>query len=140
MLFLWDYHLIDAYDDWRFQYGSSVRAWVEAVGELEALLSLAVLCDIKKEYTFPVLLEGEEPVLQFEEIKHPLLPEDTFVGNDFETRAGAILITGSNMSGKTTFLRSVGLNLILAYAGAPAAARSFTASRMQIYTSLRSGR
>ena len=88
------------------------------------------------ESVFPTI-EENGPQLQGSLIKHPLLPEETAVGNGIHLTAQTCIITGSNMSGKTTFLRSVGLTLILAYAGAPAAAASLSVSPMTMFTSMR---
>ena len=118
------------------RYGHKVRRWLTAVGELEAHMSLAVPANTRREFVFPDI-EKTGPQIMGNNIKHPLLPEETAVGNSISLTAQTCVITGSNMSGKTTFLRSIGLNLILAYAGAPVAAASFSASPMKIFTSMR---
>ncbi len=137
--FMWDYQCLIAFTRWQRRYGNDLCKWIDAVGEVEALMSLAVLCHVKENHSFPILLDGEKPRLQGKNLAHPLIREDTAVGNDCDWSAGTFIITGSNMSGKTTFLRTLGVNLILAYAGAPVIARSFAAAPMQIFTSMRVG-
>ena len=135
-ILLWDYRCAEQFQKWQARYGNEIAEWLETAGELEALLSLAVLCEVKEEFTFPDIREGE-PFLSFQNLKHPLIPDDKAVGNDFELGPAACVITGSNMSGKTTFLRSVGVNLVLAYAGGPVLARRFSASVMTVFSSIR---
>ncbi|PWL44151.1 MAG: mannonate oxidoreductase [Clostridiales bacterium] len=135
-LCMWDFHCADRFTAWITRYGKEIRSWLAVVGEFETDMSLAVPANIRREFVFPVI-EENGPQLCGNSIKHPLLPEETAVGNGTCLSAQTCIITGSNMSGKTTFLRSIGLNLILAYAGAPTAAASFSASPMWIFTSMR---
>lgn len=134
-LLMWDFHCNDVFDMWCKQYGKSVDKWLNVMGEMEALLSLAVLCDVKEEYSFPEVIEKDEPVIRFNALKHPLIQEA--IGNDLSIQSETCVITGSNMSGKTTFLRTIGVNLALAYAGAPVLAKDFFATRMEVHTSMR---
>ncbi len=136
---MWDYQCLIAFNRWQRRYCENLSSWFLAVGEIEALMSLAVLCHVKGNYSFPAILEEEKPRLHGESLAHPLLPDDQAVGNDCDWSGGTYVITGSNMSGKTTFLRTLGLNLILTYAGAPVVARSFAATPMRIFTSMRVG-
>lgn len=94
--------------------------WLETIGELEALTSLAVLCQTRRT-VFPDVTEDAAPTLSFADLRHPLIPADKAVGNDFRLSRRTCVVTGSNMSGKTTFLRTIGVNLLLAYAGGPGA-------------------
>lgn len=136
-LLLWDFHCVLALERWKKSYGGQVRGWFATVSELEALLSLAVLGDVREEVCFPDLRREETPLVQAERLSHPLIPEKQAVANDISLKAQTCVITGSNMSGKTTFLRSIGVNLALCYAGAPVCARRFTASCMRVMTSMR---
>lgn len=136
-LLMWDYHCVHSFEKWKRTYGTDIRKWLEATGELEALLSLTVLCNVKENYCFPVVNEGKTPQINTENVKHPLIKESQAVGNSVKLQAETCVITGSNMSGKTTFLRTVGTNLILAYAGGPVLADSFAASKMAVFTSMR---
>lgn len=136
-LLMWNHHCVTALARWKSRYGRQMRQWMEAVGEFEALLSLAVLCQVKEQWCFPTILESSQPAFQGEAIAHPLLEEKQAVANSAELKAQTCVITGSNMSGKTTFLRSIGVNLVLAYAGGPVCAQAFEASVMKVFTSMR---
>lgn len=136
-LLLWDFHCADRFIRWRDVYGAEIEAWLQLTGELEALISLSVLCNVKESYCFPQIIGGRAPYLSFQDLKHPLIAEGKAVGNDLIVKHGCCMITGSNMSGKTTFLRSVGISLFLAYAGGPVLAQKFSASRMTVLTSMR---
>ncbi len=135
-LLMWDFHCADRFCAWTAQYGEGLSRWLAAVGEFEADMSLAVPANVRRESAFPSI-EENGPTLRGGGLKHPLLPEETAVGNSIGLGAQTCVITGSNMSGKTTFLRSVGLNLVLAYAGGPVAAASLTVSPMALFTSMR---
>lgn len=138
-LLMWDYQCLIAFSRWQKQYKTGLSQWIEAVGELEALMSLAVLGQVKETVSFPELSGVKRPFLRAKGILHPLIAEETAVGNDCHWQAGTVVLTGSNMSGKTTFLRSLGVNLILAYAGGPVLATEFAAAPMRIFTSMRVG-
>ena len=111
-------------EGWRRRHGGAVRRWLAAMGELEALLSLAAYSAEHPADPFPELLPGE-PCFVAQALGHPLLPAARCVANDVRLgsgkggEAGVLLISGSNMSGKSTLLRAVGLNTVLAMAGAP---------------------
>ncbi len=136
-LLLWDFHLTDRFLIWREKYGTEVEAWLNCIGEFEMLSSLSVLCNVKEQICFPTIVTSKTPVISFVSAKHPLIAEQKAVGNSLELSACTCVITGSNMSGKTTFLRTVGINLLLAYAGAPVMAGEFEASEMALRTSIR---
>jgi hypothetical protein len=113
-----------AAERWRRRYGPSVEAWLEAIAEIEALLSLSAYSYEHPADPFPEFVSGAA-CLDGESLGHPLLPAAACVRNDVkvcgETRA--LLVSGSNMSGKSTLLRAVGINVVLAMAGAPVRAR-----------------
>lgn len=136
-LLLWDFHCADRFIRWRNAHGAEIEAWLQLTGELEALISFSVLCNAKESYCFPQITGRQAPYLSFQDLKHPLIAEGKVVGNDLCLKHGCCMITGSNMSGKTTFLRSVGISLFLAYAGGPVLAETFSASRMTVLTSIR---
>lgn len=108
---------------------------VALIEELEAMISLTSLGIVKKNKCMPVI--EKQVGLQFLEIQHPLLGENVCVGNDFEGKAGVHIITGSNMGGKTSFLRTIGINLILMNAGSYVCAKNFQASYFKLFTSMR---
>ncbi len=115
-----------------------ITAWTEAVGELEALNSLAGFSYAHPEYPFPCITQTPYH-FEARSLGHPLVPAAKRVVNDFSLNGqGAIaLVTGSNMAGKTTFLRTVGINTTLALAGAPVCADTLEVSPVQLYTSMR---
>lgn len=136
-LFLWDFHCVERFVRWRERYRESLPLWLEAVGQMEALVSLAILCQVKESTVFPCITETAVPFLSFENLRHPLLEESKAVGSDFHLEHRTCVITGSNMSGKTTFLRSIGISLLLAYAGGPVLAKAFRSARMRVMTAIR---
>lgn len=138
-IFLWDFNCIDMFDKWKKSYGKNMRSYLEVVGEFEALISLASITYIRDDYTFANINEfkNEKPNIDFKNLKHPLIKIEDAVGNSIDLKGQTCVITGSNMSGKTTFLRSIGINLVLAYAGGPVLASSFDTSIMKILTSIR---
>ncbi len=107
------------------------------IEELEALISLTGIGILKEEKCFPV--KSNKVEIKFMEIKHPLLKEEICVANDFETTAQVNIITGSNMGGKTSFLRTIGINIVLMNAGTYVCAKEFRASYLKIFTSMRVG-
>lgn len=133
---LWDYHCVFALEDWKKLYGGQIRKWLEAIGRIEAVSSLAVIGQMYPEWCYPVF-SGDATKIFASEMGHPLIQHDICVCNDFRINKGACIITGSNMSGKTTMLRTIGINLVLAYSGAPVFASQFECSLMDIYTSMR---
>jgi DNA mismatch repair ATPase MutS len=136
-LFLWDYQCVIMLNNWQAEYGDEIINWLKSVGEFEALISLSVICNVKDNYCFPVIDEDNTTTFKAENIVHPLVREDIVVSNSFELDGQTCIITGSNMSGKTTFLRNMGVNLILAYAGGPVCGKYFKTSCMKIFTSMR---
>ena len=112
--------------------------WLDKFYELEALNSLANFTLLNPEYTFPTFKEDSNTLFKAEKLGHPLIQEDQKVANDFEVNPGKdlFLITGSNMAGKSTFLRTVGINLVLAYSGAPVNAESLNTGLFRIFTSI----
>ncbi|ATB32160.1 MutS-related protein [Melittangium boletus] len=133
---LWDVHALFALERWREQHGAQVRGWFEALAELEALSCLAGLAHDRPGFIWPALEEAG-PKVETLGVGHPLLDEP--VPNDVSLPGPgcALILTGSNMSGKTTLLRALGLNAVLALAGAPVCARAFTLSPLQVLTSMR---
>lgn len=132
---LWDINCVERYYSWVDIYGKKVNLWLEAIGEIESLISLQVLLKTKDKTTFAVF--DKTMCLEFHETYHPLIETSKVVANSFTMDKQVCVITGSNMSGKTTFLRTIGINLVLAYAGGPVMANYFKCSLMNIYTSMR---
>jgi len=135
-LTLWDIHWLFPLEGWRRRHGAQVRAWFDALAEMEALGSLAGFAHDRPHFCFPELSSGT-PAFEARGLGHPLL--DHPVRNDvalLEPKA-ALLLTGSNMSGKTTLVRAMGANALLAFAGAPVCADALRLSDVRILTSMR---
>ena len=134
----WDVHVLAALERWKARSGSRVRDWVRTVGEAEALAALAALAADHPDWPMPVLDSGA-PTLRAGGLGHPLLAAEACVRNDVEIGpAGSfLLVTGSNMSGKSTLLRAVGLNAVLAQAGGPVCAEELTMPPLRVVTSMR---
>jgi hypothetical protein len=137
-LLLWDLHLAYAVERWRRTSGPAVRRWLAAVGEIEALSSLAGYHYEHPNDVFPDLSDGPA-CFDGEDLGHPLLPEAAIVRNDVRLTGEVrmLVVSGSNMSGKSTLLRTVGVNAVLAQAGAPVRARRLRLSPLQIGASIR---
>lgn len=136
-LLLWDLHVLRALERWNAQVGKRTADWIAALGELEALCSLATLADVDPDTGFPELTDGGPLVAQA--IAHPLLSAKTRVANDLriEGPSTVVVVTGSNMAGKSTLLRAVGLNVALGLAGGPVCARSLRLPTVRLRASMR---
>ena len=136
-LVFWTTHLAFAVEDWRRGSGKVVRRWLTALGEMEALCSLASHAFEHPADPFPEFVEGG-PWLEAEGVAHPLIAEDRVVRND--VRLGGelrvLIVSGSNMSGKSTLLRTLGVNVVLAQAGAPVRARRLRLSPLAVGASI----
>ncbi len=129
-----------AAESWRRGHGPSVRRWLESLGDLEALLSLAVYAYEHPGDPFPEFLPERVPaIFDVEQIAHPLLPAAKVVRNNVSLGdpAQLLLVSGSNMSGKSTLLRAIGVNAVLAQAGAPVRAARLRMSPARLGTSIR---
>jgi DNA mismatch repair ATPase MutS len=127
-----------AAERWRRAHGPQVRAWLEAIGEIEALLSLAAYSYEHPADPFPEFVEGAA-CLEGDDLGHPLLPAAACVRNDVKVcdQARVLLVSGSNMSGKSTLLRAVGINVVLAMAGSPVRARRLRLTPLRAGASIR---
>jgi len=135
---LWATQISFAIESWRKRNGKVVDGWLQAVGELEALCSLAGYAFENTDNPFPEIVEGST-VLEADDLRHPLLPRSQCVPNSIRL-AGELqllVISGSNMSGKSTLLRTVGCNVALAQAGAPVCATRMKLSLLAIGATLR---
>jgi hypothetical protein len=135
---LYTLHVALAAERWRRAYGMSVRGWMEAAGRFEALASLAQYGFEHPGDPFPTFVEGRAR-LRGQGVGHALIPGTQCVRNDVSLTdpARVWLVSGSNMSGKSTLLRSVGLNVVLAMAGAPVRAQSLELTPLQVGASIR---
>ncbi len=137
-LLMWGTHVALALENWRARCGPRLAVWVEAAGEIEALCALSSFAYENPENPFPEIIQGD-PIFDGEALGHPLLPTDRCVRNDLRLghRPQALIMSGSNMSGKSTMLRTVGCNTILALAGAPVRAKRLRLSPLHIAASIR---
>jgi hypothetical protein len=135
---LWGTHVALGLESWRARCGPRLAAWVAAAGEIEALSAISNFAFENPNDPFPTIRE-EGPVFDGEALGHPLLPGDGCVRNDLtlEHSPQALIMSGSNMSGKSTMLRTVGCNAVLALAGAPVRARRLEISPLHIAASIR---
>jgi hypothetical protein len=144
---LWGTHIAWTIEAWRRTYGGRVSDWLAAAGELEALLSLAAYCYEHPEDPFPEIvvepeaMHGGRPRATFDgtSLGHPLLPAARMVRNDVRVSGDTrlLVVSGSNMSGKSTLLRTVGINAVLALSGAPVRAASLRLSPLAVGATLR---
>ena len=127
-----------AVERWRMTHGSALAPWLDALGHIEALLALASYSYEHPGDPFPEFTDGPA-CFQGAGIAHPLIPASRCVPNDVSIcqPARVLLVSGSNMSGKSTLLRSVGLNVVLAMAGAPVRAQSIRMTPLQVGASIR---
>lgn len=138
-LFLLDLFWFLRAERWRAQYKIAVSSWFETLAEIESLSSIAAYAYAHDEqYTFPEITE-KSYIFHGRALGHPLIPDDKRVCNDFsiEGRGATCIITGSNMAGKSTFLRTVGINSVLALMGAPVCASDLKLSVYKVFTSMR---
>jgi hypothetical protein len=137
LLFLWTTHIAFAIERWRAESGAEVVAWIEAIGEIEALLSLSSFAFEHPAFVMPEMADGEA-LFEGDAIGHPLIPDGRRVPND--VRIGGelrlLIVSGSNMSGKSTLMRSIGVNTLLALAGAPVCAARLRVTPMAVGASI----
>ncbi len=135
---LWDFHVLDRLEHWRSQAGGQVRGWLDALSEFEALASLAGLAHAQPDWAVPEV-DPDRDRVSAEGLGHALLAPGACVANDVTLGpAGTcLLVTGSNMSGKSTLLRALGVNLCLAQAGAVVCAARLSTPPVELGTSFR---
>jgi DNA mismatch repair ATPase MutS len=138
VLFQWDLQQVIALEKWKKRNHQSIIQWFEALGNFEAISSFATLHFNHPEWCFPEL-KKEHFFIEGKEIGHPLINKLKRVNNyiDINNKGIIMLVTGSNMAGKSTYLRTIGVNTVLSMAGAIACAKSFALSPVQLITSMR---
>lgn len=136
-LYLKDFHTLLRLDHWRKEYGPDIETWTDVLSEADALISMANYRFNHPAYCLPVICQDR--LLDTEEIGHPLLKSERNVTNDFSICSlhQIAIVTGANMAGKSTFLRTIGVNLILAQSGNVVCSRYFAFQPMTLFTSMR---
>jgi hypothetical protein len=134
----WDVHFYDRLEVWRETYGAQVPHWLEAIGWYEALGALANLAHDNPEWTYPDVSASHDRIAA-KQLGHPLIPASRRVCNEVTLGPPGtfLFVTGSNMSGKSTLLRSVGVNTVLANTGGPACAEALSLPPLSLWTSVR---
>ena len=136
-IFLWDVRCVYKLWNWHNQHHKKLTDWLEVISETDALISLANFANNNPGFVFPEINNGEF-TFQAKNLGHPLLNENKRICNDFEIRGWSkvMIIIGANMVGKSTFLRTVGVNLILARTGASVCAKKMIFTFIEIYTNM----
>ena len=138
-LLLWDFHVGAAFDAWKRTAGRHVRGWLGTLGEFEALTALSTLAHDQPQWTFPDVRDDASVTLEAADLAHPFIADAQRVANDVTVGPPGtfLLITGSNMSGKSTLLRAIGINCVLAQAGGPVCASRYRSHTVRVYASMR---
>jgi len=136
-VFFIDFYLLKKVDSWFSQYGDHVPEWVEVLAEINALNSLSNFYANHSSFILPTF--SKNTLVQAKDLGHPLIPTEKSVTNDFEITDlhEMYIVTGANMAGKSTFLRTVGVNVLLASVGAPVCASRFEFQPVHLFTSMR---
>lgn len=135
---LWDFHCIMKLEKWRRSAASSLPVWLNLLGKADGLNSLANFSFNNPDNSFPEVIKNG-PILEAFRMGHPLLKKETRVSNDFSVRqrGQVFIITGANMAGKSTFLRTVAVNMVLGMTGAPVCAEKMRLTPLKLFTSMR---
>lgn len=134
---LWDLHCLFKIEKWRIDCGKRLPIWLEKVSHFDALVSQSSYSFLHPDFSFPVITE--DTVLAVEKLGHPIIPASKRIDNSFSinNQGEFVIITGANMAGKSTFLRAVGVNFVLAMMGSPVCAVDFRFRPMKLFTSMR---
>ena len=137
-LILWDYHNIRRLEEWKSEYKAHFPLWLDMLGEVDAFISLGNHAFNNPDFSYPVLSTGGT-MFSATYLGHPLIKARDRICNDFilPEKGSVCIITGANMAGKSTFLRTIAVNYILAMAGAPVCALEMKFSPVMLYTSMR---
>jgi len=138
LLFFSDIHFCLALERWKREHASRIPGWFAAMAEFEVLASLGNMAFNNPGWVIPKVTE-DYFVFSAQQMGHPLIPAGRRINNDFAVSGAgrAIIVTGSNMSGKSTFLRTCGVNAVLAFTGAPVCASAFEVSLLRLHSSMR---
>lgn len=138
-LMLWDYRQLDRVDKWIKRFSSKLIIWHETLSQFDAYCALGTFAYNNPSYVYPVLDTCKKTIMEASLMGHPLIPESDCICNDMRNLENGqfLVITGANMAGKSTYLRTVGINYVLALIGAPVFASAMTFSPVSLYTGLR---
>ena len=138
-LTLWDFHVAYLLARWKRDTGHHIGGWLDAIGVVESLAALATLAYDNPDWVFPDISARDPVIVSAAALGHPLLPASTRVANDVAVgpEGTLLFVTGSNMAGKSTLLRAIGLNVVLAQAGSVVCAEAMTCPPVLLYTSMR---
>lgn len=134
-IMLYHFFALKSLLQWKKQHSQTIALWLDVIAETEALSGFANLYYNNPDFTFPIL--NTENRIEFTNLSHPLLRKEGRIGNDINFNSDFMLLTGSNMSGKSTFLRSLGINMVLAGAGAPVCADRAEVHPLPVLVSMR---
>lgn len=129
------FHALKSLWMWKKAHSQNITLWLDVIAEAEALGSLGNLYYNNPDFTFPQL--NSDYKIDFKNLAHPLIRKEKRIGNDISFNTGFMILTGSNMSGKSTFLRSLGINIVLAGAGAPVCASEAAIHPLPVLVSMR---
>lgn len=137
-LFLYDILAIHGLEKWLVNFKEQIHNWFEAIYTMDAFLSMSNFAYNHPEYVFPEITNNNPTIIEAKDIGHPLILTTKRINNDFTIKDGNfIIITGANMAGKSTFLRTISLNIVLANSGMPVSASSFNYTPIKLITSMR---
>jgi hypothetical protein len=139
LLFLWDFHILAWLESWRSKHGNDIPKWIDSVAQLETLVSAATVADEHPDWGYPAWKKDTGTRIRIANLAHPTIADKARVANDLTlaTTTPLLLVTGSNMAGKSTLLRSLGVNIALSWVGAPAACSAWTAPNFDLASSIR---
>ena len=137
ILFMYDLIIMHYLEKWKIKNKESIQGWIDGIAQMDAFVSLGGFAELNPEFCYPEI--SNNYILKTENLGHPLIPFRKRICNDFQIdkNKSVFVLTGANMSGKSTFLRTVGINLILAMMGAPVCATAFEFKPRKIRTSIR---
>ena len=135
---LWDINVVKMIEKWRTKHKDDFIKWIDIIGEFDAFISLGLFTYNHPNYSFPEVVE-DQFLIQAENIGHPLINHNNLITNNYVIQGlpKVDLLTGANMAGKSTFLRTIGVNLVISMVGAPVCASKFRFTPIKLFTSLR---
>ena len=139
LLLFWDARVLESLESWKLQHGSNIQGWIEGLGQLEALVSSAAVAHEYPDWSYPQCADIADRDLKVNALGHPLIPDQFRVVNDVHIAESKplLLVTGSNMAGKSTLLRSLGINTVLGRLGSPVACSDWQGPNCQLASSIR---